>query len=253
MPDFGASIWLPILLGAGGAAAGGLAGKAGQKQTSTSNQSGTQSQTTDMLRAALEPEYFDKLRQTMAIPLMSEISRAMTKPIYGDADKAKFMGDLNSLTADAMKTLRGTMAGMGALDSGRATSAATDLMKQRVAQTAGFFRDLPFKEEEARAARLNPLLQMGLAWTGKPPVSEKTTGTVNGNWTSTGTNTQEQAGMPFWSGFMNNLSGIAGGMLGGMVQKGSIGKPKTATKPSPGNSSGAWGSNDWGFDESGWF
>jgi hypothetical protein len=149
-------------------------------QTSTSNLSDTQQQQTAGANINVEDPLATLFRYGQFANLNNEIKRAQDKPIFGDAQKAGFLNQLNDMSDLSMKSLSGNLAKHGALNSGAFAQGASDLEMNRYGQMSNFFAQLPFQEEAARAARLNPLLGLGAQMAGHGPVSQFTSGSMSG-------------------------------------------------------------------------
>lgn len=218
MPDFGASVWAPLLIGAAGATASGIgqAGKQGsQASTSTSKEEGQQSSTSSINQSTkpTEDANFSAFRNTLLPLFGQEFSRAQ-QPVYGKAQQASFMEGVNSLTEDATKALRNQLAGVGALDSGRFERGATDIERSRLGKLVDFNAQLPFQEAQARSARMNPLLALASQFAGRAPLGQETTGSQSSTTTSSGTRQQQGNtdiyGQPAWRSIFNSVGGWLG-------------------------------------------
>jgi hypothetical protein len=151
-------------LGVGGAALGAL-GSSGKQGSNT----------TSSTIAQTEDPAFAQYRQALMPLLTSELSQAQ-QPVFGDAQKTSFMTNLNNLAQSSMNALRSNMARFGGLSSGRYGAGLTNIQLGKLGQSANFFSQLPFMEAQARAERVQPLLNTALSWVGRPPTSTTTTG-----------------------------------------------------------------------------
>jgi hypothetical protein len=204
----------PLASAAIGAIGGG--GKQGSQNyngTQSSTQKIDQTNSIDQFNEAVEDPQFAAMRQGL-IPMFQQEMRKANQPIYGDAQKASYLNDLNDLGSGAMASIRNSLSGRGALDSGAMSEAMAGVGRQKFSQAADFFGKLPQMEEESRAQRMGGLLGMGMNWAGRAPISQRTTGTntIKGTTESKGTNngTQTQYG----PGFLGSFAQGVGGMMG---------------------------------------
>lgn len=208
---------------------------------------------TDELTEALEAPEFAQFRRSLLPTLQREISRA-GRPVFGPAQTAGFLGNLNDLASASMENIKQSLAGAGALDSGRLAQAATDVELGRAGEASSFFSQLPFLEEQTRSERLGNILGLSTQFAGRAPISQRRTGTATteraGTTEETGTRagtrtateegetagTTETRGPSFLSGLLSNLGGLGGIATGRAVQQGvfdSIFNPKRRRGPVP--------------------
>jgi hypothetical protein len=142
------------------------------------------------------------------------------KPIFGQAEQASFMGNLNDVANTASESLKQSLARSGALNSGRYAGGLANIQQARMGQAASYFANLPLQEEMARRQSAQGLLGLGMNWAGKAPVDYQTLGNMTSNQSMTGTenksmtgNTQE-TGPSWWQGALGNLGGMAGNLGG---------------------------------------
>jgi hypothetical protein len=190
---------------AGGAALGAL-GSSGKQGGLKTTQLSTSTQNINQFNEAVEPDYFSNFRQGLIPMFMQQLQKAMGEPVYGDAQKASYLQDLNSSYAGNEAALKSSMARSGRLDSGTFDSALGDLGMSMAGQKSQFFSDLPFKEREAQFARTLPLLQLGAGWSGNAPVSQRITGTNVTTGNMSGNTVQE--GPSFGRSFASGLGGL---------------------------------------------
>jgi hypothetical protein len=200
------------------------------------------------INEATEDPYSAQFRRSLYPQVAGEINRAK-QPVYGTAQKAAVLSDLNDLTESGATGLRQALAATGGLDSGSLAAGLGDLETGRLKQAASFYSQLPFQEEQARSARMNPLLNLATQFAGRAPVGNinirsgkvgqtgKTKGTQTGSQTETGQQTsvgqqntkgtksgeQTQEGPGFLKGMAGGLGGLAGDIFGGL---GGRNKPK---------------------------
>ena len=184
-----------LISGLGGVASAGLGALGGSGQQSKMTQTQTESPETSKFRNGL----FDTIT--------GQIKDAQ-QPIYGDAQKAGYLSNLNDLANSSMKSLQGNLARVGGLGSGRHYSGLSDIAVNRDKSAAGFFSQLPFMEAQAQSARLDPLLQVGAGLAGRSPISQ--------------TSTMEGPG--FLSGLTSGLGQMGSSMFGQWWNKQNSGK-----------------------------
>ncbi len=210
---------MPVGLGTALKIGGSLLGSAlggrgqGNRNTRTSgSRSSTSTSQQEGLQEVLENPILQPLRALFSGALVDTLGRA-NQPVFGEAQIAQQLQNINDLTDTANTRLRQRLAGTGALNSGQLTAGATGLEANRSNQITQFLGNLPFQEQQAQLARIAPLLQLGLGFTGRGPSSVRTSGqssrTTNENFNQT-SNTQGQQG----GGFFQNLAGQGGDLLG---------------------------------------
>ena len=201
---------LSMIPGVGGllGAAVGALGSGGKQGGVSGTQNSSTTSNINQLNEAIEPDYFSSFRKGMIDPFMSELDRAMNKPIYGDAQKAAYLQDTQDAAGGSMEGLKAAMARSGRLDSGAFDDAAGNIAMKQYGDYAGFLSQLPFMEEQARTAKVQPLLQLGAQWSGQAPVSQRMTGTNTSN--TTGQMSQTQEGPGFWRSFASGIGGQMG-------------------------------------------
>lgn len=187
---------------------GGIA-SGGKQSSQTSTQNSTQKQSVDMLNKAIEPDYFSKFRESL-IPQFQDLYKSASDPVYGEAQKGAFINEQNDLYNSAQKSLKSSMAGQGRLLSGGFASALGGMESQRAGAISSFLSQLPFAEKQAKMNYLTPLMQAGMGFAGRAPVSQQTTGTNITTGQAQGT--QQNQGPPWWK---NTLMGVAGGLNSG--------------------------------------
>jgi hypothetical protein len=224
-----------LIGGIGGAAADafGSSGKQGQQGYNSQSQAiqdqfqeFNSTDKIDQFNEAIEDKNFTKFRNDLTKKVGREIDLA-GEPIYGEAQKAKYISDLNDLAAGSMASLKGNLARTGRLDSGAADIGTSEIEKDRFGKASDFIGQLPFMESAARAERMNPLLGMAAGFAGRAPLSQRVTGsnTRSGTSKTTGTTNQTSNGMQtqfgpgFGKAFAGNLGEFGGLALGQMFKK----------------------------------
>ncbi len=239
---------LPFALGAGSAALSALGNKGTQQKqnqqttgtfdqsgesTSTENFTTNQLQNIDEYNQVIERPEDQAFRQGLGSLLGGEIRKAQ-RPIFGDAQKAAFLGDLNDLGRSAIKNLSSTLAGSGRLDSGEFTQGAENIELGRLGEASRFFSQLPFQEEQRRASQTQGLLGLGGQLASLAPRDQRRTGVTTGITEGTGTRnstfTQKGnqssntigniQGPSFLSGLASNLGGLGGLAFGQLLNRG---------------------------------
>jgi hypothetical protein len=183
----------------------------------------------------VDAPYLSAFRKGLVGLMGQEFNRA-NRPIYGDAEKAKVLSELNGLADSSIQSLKSQLAATGGLGGGGLAQGIADIEGNRLGQAAGFFRDLPIRENEARFARMNGLLGQALGWAGRdtPTIFSGQSMTGNRSGTSTRTGTQTAEGPSWAKGFLGNLGGALPGLGGGIMD---FLKPKG----SGGSGAGSWG------------
>lgn len=205
MPQF-----IPMAIGLGGALLGGASksGSQGGMNQQQTQQFQNQGATTGTMTPN-EPGYATDFRKGIQGDINQAIGQAQA-PVYGEAQKAGYLNNLNDLANGSMDALKQNLARSGALTSGRLSQGATDIGMNRNNQAAGFFSQIPFLNQQAKTAALNPLLGMGANFAGQAPVGYSQSGTQQQSGTSQGTTQQQQQGPGFLKGFLGGLAGMAG-------------------------------------------
>lgn len=224
-------------LSAGIGAIGGAAGDAwansgnqggtsfNQTQTMNQNMNYDGTETIDQFNEAVEDPQFKQMRNGL-IPTMQNMIQQGQAPIYGDAQKAKYLSDLNDLADSSMRSLQGGMSRLGRTNSGAGGQALQNIEGERFGKAADFFGQLPFMESQAKNERMLGLMGLATNWAGRSPISQKLTGTntKKGSQTTTGTTTTEgqqtQQGGGFWKNLAGNMGGLAGDVLGQQMDQG---------------------------------
>lgn len=213
------------LIGAGVSALGGLFGgsKPKQEQQSTQTTSGTTTQqqsaegSSEQQRQYNENPIYNQGREQLLKNLFAEITKAQ-QPVYGNAQAAKFMADLNELTGAATNKLKSTLAGSGGLNNGRFAGGVAGLEANRIKELSGFLSQLPLLNEQARQKQTNSLMGLGAQWLGLGPVDETVSGNTRSNSNATMTENRTTTGNTVSSG--NDGRGGVGGLLSGLADFG---------------------------------
>lgn len=207
-------------IGLGSALLGGIggAGKQGaQKMTSTNTTTGSAHDvaTTNQLQHIIENPLFSQFREGLLPEYAKELHNAQA-PVFGQAQIADYMQNVNKLGKAATDSLTSGLARRGALNSGALVSGLGDIDRGIMSNKTSFLAQLPFQEAQAHADRVNPLLNMGINWAGRVPTDTQLTGTnvddKTFNQSSVTNGMTEMQGPSMWRGLAGNL---ADGMLAG--------------------------------------
>lgn len=170
----------------------------------------------------MEDPAFSGFRKGL-IPMFGQEMKKLQQPIYGDAQKAAVLNDLNELTRDSIASLKGELGRSGSLDSGRLAAGLSDIEGKRLSEATKFFSQLPAMEEQARRQGVAGMLGAGMQWAGNAPLSYLTGGQETGeqNRTATEESTEKEImkilGAPWWKTALGNLGGIGMDIFGGMM------------------------------------
>jgi hypothetical protein len=142
---------------------------------------------------------------------MPQIQGAISKaqqPVYGDAQKASYLGGLDQLAQGSIESLKQNLARAGALNSGRLSQGVTDINMNRNNQASNFFSQIPFLNRQATMQQLAQMFGAGEGLISQAPRSQATTQTG----TNTGSQQQQSnststTSSPWWSGLAQNLIG----------------------------------------------
>lgn len=198
----------------GGALGGGNKSKTNSSSTTSGSSSSTSRGTQEGFQEVLENPLLQPLRAILSGSLLDTLAD-QSGPVFGEAQIAKGLQDINDLTETASGRLRSRLAASGGLQSGSLAAGLADIEGARLGQQTNFLTQLPFQEKQAQLQRILPLLNLGLGFTGRGPNSVRTTGSFENtresdfNQSTQGQSTTRQGG-----GFLSNLAGGAGSLLG---------------------------------------
>jgi len=179
----------------------------GSKQTTDTTQNSSQ---TSM---PLQQAYAAQLQSSLA-PHYASLVQEANQPVYGDAQKAGVLNNLNDLANASIKHLSSTLAGHGQLDSGQFTQGAQGIEQQRYGQASQFFSQLPAMERQAHMSNMMAALNGANAYASSVPMGQTSSGSSTSD--STQTSTPGLAGLVGAIGGMA-LSGLTGGLSGGLA------------------------------------
>lgn len=212
---FGGKTGLSQLLGLGLGAYGnsGAQGSAYEQMLQDFTRKGSTSDKSSGFQQAFEDPTFAQFRSDL-MPLMKQEMRKANEPIYGDAQKAALMNQLNDLAGGATAALKSQLARSGATESGLLSQGLSDIQTNRFGQLSSFFSQLPFMENEARANRMNSLLGLATNWVGKAPLSYATTSSSTGTTEESGTSKTDRKLTQEGPSFGKQLAGDVGTIIG---------------------------------------
>ncbi len=191
-----------------------------QQQTQSSNLAGTATPTENPLMKAYRESLIPQFHNAMA---------QAQQPIFGDAQKASYLGGLNDLANASTKHLASTLASRGQLDSGAFEQGAGDIEQNKFNQYGTYLSQLPVEEQQIHNQNIAQLLGLSSGFAGPSPVGQVNsqtggvTGNTTGNNTTLGTqNTNGQtagtantltSGNLAQGNFLSNLAGNAGNLF----------------------------------------
>lgn len=139
--------------------------------------------------------------------IQSAISQAQT-PVYGDAQKASYLGGLDQLANSSIESLKQNLARSGALSSGRMSQGATDIMQGRNASAANFFSQIPMLNRQATMQALPGLFGAANQLTANAPRTSSFNDISKSMTQGTSQGTSTQQGAPWWKNFLGGLGGL---------------------------------------------
>src|SRR5216684_2348052 len=146
-------IAIPIAMAAAGAAlsATGKSGKQGGV-TTTEDKSGSSTDISNFLKNFTQQQTMDPTAHGYLNKLFPQIQQAISQaqqPVFGEAQKAGYLGDLDRLTKGSIQALQQNLARSGASNSGRMSQGLTDIGMNRDTQASSFFSQIPFLNRQA--------------------------------------------------------------------------------------------------------
>lgn len=239
----------------------GLFGNKGNKQNQQQQQSGNSSESNEglsnlssqQIKEIFENPLFAKAREGLLARLSQEFNRA-ERPVYGEAQQAKFMSKINDLAASGIDALKQQTAAAGGLQSGRYAGGLANIERAKLGEQVNFFSQLPFMEREQRDKRMDGLMGLAANWLGRAPQNEVITGNQTGHTASRSANIFEGTGNSLSStngtgGWQSMLQGLFQGILGQGAQNGWFNSSAGAgASPSTGvgvGGPGPFDPNDW--------
>lgn len=184
----------------------------GWGSSKTTTQDSNQSQNSINANMPVQLPWVAQMQQGMAPQYQSLIAEA-NKPVYGDAQKASYMENLNDLANSATSHLSSTLAGSGQLNSGQFGKQAMGIEQQKFGQESNFFSQLPAMERQAHMQNMLGVLGAANGFATSAPTGSISTGSSSG----TSDSTSVEKSSPGLSGLVGGLMGMAmGPMMGGL-------------------------------------
>src|SRR5690242_4023991 len=124
----------------------------GSKSTTVGNTSSS-GQSTNNLSGSSSGGFSSPIAQSFFNQLLPQIQSGIntaSQPVYGEAQKANYLGGLNSLANASIESLKQNLARAGALNSGRLSQGITDIGMNRNAQASNFFSQIPILNRNAK-------------------------------------------------------------------------------------------------------
>jgi hypothetical protein len=199
-----AQIGASFIPGVGPLISGAIGGLASSGNQGGQNTTMNQNISKNGMQEAIEPDYFSDFRKGL-IPMFNNLVEEAKQPTYTDAERADIYGRANENYDASLGNAKNALARMGGLRSGVADTMAGDLAMGRAGQLTDFEMKLPAMERDARFGKLSNLMGLGAQWSGRAPISYKTTE----NSKVTGNSQTQVDGGPWWK---NMLGGAAGGL-----------------------------------------
>lgn len=219
----------------------GNSGKQGQQNNTSTNtqtqhettsnqfqqgQQGQQQQNAMGYSAPVEDPYTQMFRNKLMGNYQDTLQNANT-PVYGDAQKAGFLSDLNGLAQGSIHSLKSQLGASGGLDSGALNLGLGDIGRQRDSQAAGFFSQIPFLNDQAKFQKTATLMGLGNQLASLAPHGTFNLGNTSGasssqaqgssegqrdvNGQSISNSQSTQFGPSFGSGLLQSLGNMAAG------------------------------------------
>lgn len=212
---------IPALMAAGGAlgqAIGGSGRQGGSQfdQSGQSTSTGESSSTRTGQATSQQTEIAElaPFRNMLMGAFGNQLQEAQT-PAFGQAEIANVLNNINEASNAASQSLTSRLARTGALTSGRAASGQASLEAARAGGISGFLSQVPQLNRQARQAAVNPLLTLGLGFTGRGPQGVTTTSNESAEnafsserlFDQTGESTQ--FGPAWWKNLLSGAGGFA--------------------------------------------
>lgn len=213
--------FVPLIAGGVGALLGGVS-KSGNQGGVTQQQQ--QNQNVNKQESGSSSSSFSSpLMQAFQNQLMPQIQSAISQaqqPVYGEAQKANYLGGLNSLANSSIESLKQNLARAGALNSGRLSQGITDINMNRNNQASQFFSQIPILNRQATMSALPGLFGAGNQLTANAPRSSTFNDVSQSRTVGTNQGTTTQQGAPWWKNFLGRMGGLSGFLPGSSVSTG---------------------------------
>jgi hypothetical protein len=150
---------------------------------------------------------------------MNNISQGMNQsnqPLYGQAQQAQFLNNLNGLANSSIQSLQGQMARMGGGNSGAQAQGATDIGLNRASQFGNYLANVPLMNRQAQLQGAQTYGGLGNQLMATAPRTQQTsqTGQCSGFQQGTGSGYQQQTQNPSILSDIGQGLSIAGGFMG---------------------------------------
>jgi hypothetical protein len=179
--------------------------------TTTTQQSTNQSQNGQGLSVPVQLPWVAALQKSLGGSASSLVQQA-GMPVFGTAQKASFLNDLNSSTTAGQNALASQLASHGALDSGAFAAGLSSLQQNRQGQIANYDTQTPILNQQAVLSNLGKALSTAGAVSSLAPTGSATSSSSTSQGTSDSTQTQN----PGFGSLLGGLLGLAGGLIPGM-------------------------------------
>ena len=117
----------------------GSQGKQNFNSTQNSTEKSSNTSNVDMFDEAIESPEFSQFRSSL-LPFMQQQLKKANQPVYGDAQKAQYLNDLNDLASASMQSLRSSLGATGGLSSGAMAEGMGGIERERFGQAATIIR-----------------------------------------------------------------------------------------------------------------
>ena len=181
--------------------------------SNTSQQSNTANNTSTS--TPNQPAWMSLFQQNLQPQYQNLINQAQ-QPVYGQAQEAGQLNNLNSLANNSMNQLSNTFASKGILNSGATANALSGVEQGKDSSMANYLAQIPQLNQQAEQTNTQNALNSASGWIGKPAVGATTTGNSSGTQDSNNLQTQQT---PFLSSLLSSLMGIGGYAAGGGIDK----------------------------------
>lgn len=184
----------------------------GSSQTTSSNQS--TNQLGNSASIPVQQDWVANLQKMLGGSSQSLVQQA-GMPVFGTAQKASFLNDLNEGTDASGQRIASQLASRGALDSGAFGANLTNLQMGRQVQISNYNTQVPILDQQARQANLAKALTTSGAISSLAPTGQLSSSSSEG--TSSGSSTQTTN-----PGFGSLLGGLLGFGLSALTGSGGL-------------------------------
>ena len=145
------------------------------KQLTESSQQSSGTKQFDTFNEAIEDPRFSAFRQGLLPQFNQELNRVQ-RPIFGDAEKAGALQDINAQFAGIGDRINQQGAARGQLGSGLMPQLDLQAQLAGAGSRASFLGSLPMLEEQNRRQATAGLLGQGMQFAGRAPISQRSRG-----------------------------------------------------------------------------